>query len=64
MGPNLDEALQALTDFIMESIVDPSADIAAGYEDVMPANFGELFTEPQLDGLVEYLLQATGGGAR
>jgi len=44
--------------------VDPSADIAAGYEDVMPANFGELFTEPQLDGLVEYLLQATGGGAR
>jgi hypothetical protein len=30
----------------------------------MPDNFGELFTEPQLDGLVEYLLQATGGGAR
>ena len=65
VGPNLDEALQgADADFIMESIVDPSADIAAGYEDVMPANFGELFTEPQLDGLVEYLLQATGGGAR
>ena len=65
VGPNLDEALQgADADFIMESIVDPSADLAAGYEDVMPANFGELFTEPQLDGLVEYLLQATGGGAR
>ena len=42
----------------------PSAEIAEGYEDgVMPANFGELFTEPQLDGLVEYLLEATGGGA-
>ena len=47
----------------MESIVDPSAEIAAGYQDgVMPANFGELFTDPQLDGLVEYLLEATGGG--
>ena len=65
VGPNLDDALQgADADFIVESIVAPSADIAAGYEDVMPANFGELFTEPQLDGLVEYLLQATGGGAR
>ena len=65
VGPNLDDALQgADADFIMESIVDPSADIAEGYEDVMPANFGELFTEPQLDGLVEYLVQATGGGAR
>jgi len=65
VGPNLDEVLQgADADFIMESIVDPSADIAEGYEDIMPANFGELFTEPQLDGLVEYLLQATGGGGR
>ena len=65
VGPNLDEALQgADADFIMESIVNPSAEIAEGYEDIMPANFGELFAEPQLDGLVEYLLEATGGGAR
>jgi hypothetical protein len=39
--------------------------IASGYEDgVMPANYGEIFTPPQLDGLVEYLLNATGGGSR
>jgi cytochrome c oxidase subunit 2 len=66
VGPNLDEALQgADAEFIMESIVDPSAEIAEGYQDgVMPSNYGEIFTEPQLEGLVEYLLEATGGGAR
>jgi cytochrome c oxidase subunit 2 len=65
VGPNLDEVLQgADADFIMESIVDPSAEIAEGYQDAMPDNFGEMFTQPQLDGLVEYLLKATGGGAR
>ena len=65
-GPNLDEALQgADADFIMESIVNPSAEIAPGFQDgVMPANFGEMFTDPQLEGLVEYLLNATGGGAQ
>ncbi|HET6697278.1 MAG TPA: cytochrome c oxidase subunit II [Gaiellaceae bacterium] len=63
VGPDLDEALQGVdADFVMESIVDPSASIAEGYEDAMPDNFGEVFTEPQLEGLVEYLLQATGGG--
>jgi cytochrome c oxidase subunit 2 len=65
IGPNLDEALQGVdADFVMESIVDPSASIAEGYEDTMPDNFGEVFTEPQLEGLVEYLLTATGGGGR
>jgi mono/diheme cytochrome c family protein len=63
VGPNLDDALQgADADFVMESIVDPSASIAEGYEDAMPDNFGEVFTEPQLEGLVEYLLESTGGG--
>jgi cytochrome c oxidase subunit 2 len=65
VGPNLDEALQGVdADFILESIVDPSAQIAEGYQDAMPDNFGDLFTDPQLDGLVEYLLEATGGGAQ
>ncbi|MGH3011805.1 MAG: cytochrome c oxidase subunit II [Gaiellaceae bacterium] len=64
VGPNLDEALQgADAEFIMESIVNPGAEIAEGFEDgVMPTNYGEMFTEPQLDGLVEYLQQAAGGG--
>jgi cytochrome c oxidase subunit 2 len=65
VGPNLDDALQgADADFIMESIVDPSADIAAGYEDVMPANFGRVVHRAAARRSVEYLLQATGGGAR
>jgi cytochrome c oxidase subunit 2 len=66
VGPNLDEALQgADAEFIMESIVDPSAEIAEGFQDgVMPANYGDTFTDPQLEGLVEYLQQATGGGAQ
>jgi cytochrome c oxidase subunit II len=66
VGPNLDEALQgADAAFIMESIVNPSAEIAPGFQDgVMPTNYGELFTDPQLEGLVEYLQQATGGGRR
>jgi cytochrome c oxidase subunit II len=66
VGPNLDDVLQGKdADFIHESIVDPSAEIASGFQDgVMPGNFGEMFTDPQLDGLVEYLLEATGGGSR
>jgi cytochrome c oxidase subunit 2 len=66
VGPNLDEALQgADAEFIMESIVNPSAEIAEGFQDgVMPANYGEMYTDPQLESLVEYLQQATGGGAR
>jgi cytochrome c oxidase subunit 2 len=66
VGPNLDEVLQGVdADFIMESIVDPSAEIAPGFQDgVMPGNYGEMFTEPQLQGLVEYLVNATGGGAK
>lgn len=66
VGPNLDDALQGQdADAVLESIVDPSATIASGFEDgVMPANYGEMFTQPQLDGLVEYLLDATGGGSR
>jgi cytochrome c oxidase subunit 2 len=64
VGPNLDEALQgADAEFIMESIVNPGAEIAEGFQDgVMPTNYGEMFTDPQLEGLVEYLQQAAGGG--
>lgn len=64
VGPDLDQALQgADADSVRESIVDPDATIAEGYQPgVMPGNFGETFTDPQIEGLVEYLLEATGGG--
>jgi cytochrome c oxidase subunit 2 len=63
VGPNLDTVLQGESaDFIRESIVDPDAEIAQGYQPgVMPTNFQQLFTPQQLDGLVEYLAQASGG---
>jgi cytochrome c oxidase subunit 2 len=64
VGPDLDEALAgADADFVRESIVEPNASIAEGFQPgVMPQNYGELFTEEQVDGLVEYLLEAAGGG--
>jgi cytochrome c oxidase subunit 2 len=66
VGPNLDNALQgADEEFIRQSILDPNAEIAEGFQpDVMPQNYGELLQEPQLDGLVEYLVEQTGGGER
>ncbi len=62
VGPDLDTVLAgADPDFIRESIVDPNAKVAAGYQpDVMPKNFGEAIPKEQLDALVEYLASATG----
>jgi cytochrome c oxidase subunit 2 len=63
-GPDLDTVLQGQDeDSVRESIVDPNAEISEGFQpDVMPQNYGEIFTDQQIDGLVEYLLEATGGG--
>lgn len=49
--------------YIRRSILDPRADVAAGYEDlaaVMPPNFGERMTAAQLEILVEFLSGQTG----
>jgi cytochrome c oxidase subunit 2 len=64
VGPNLDEALKGKdASFIRQSIVDPDAVIAEGYQPgVMPSDFGERLTDEQLDGLVEYLVGATSQG--
>jgi mono/diheme cytochrome c family protein len=64
VGPNLDQALagQSLA-MIHESIVDPNKSIAKGYPaNVMPTNYGEIITPEQLDQLVQYLSESTGGG--
>jgi cytochrome c oxidase subunit 2 len=62
VGPDLDTVLAgADPEFIRESIVDPNAQVAEGYQpDVMPKNFGEAIPKEQLDALVEYLVSATG----
>jgi cytochrome c oxidase subunit 2 len=63
VGPDLDKVLASLSgEEILQAIVDPNAVITEGYQgDVMPQNFGELFSEAQLDALVQYLQGATTG---
>lgn len=60
-GPDLDEALRGQDQaFIRESIVDPNAMIADGFDSgVMPQDFGERLSGEELDALVEYLEQST-----
>ncbi len=66
VGPGLDDlsapaeaAGQPLDEFIRESIVDPNAVIAEGYQPgVMPGTFKAALTDEQLDALVQYLAEA------
>lgn len=56
-GPNLDEVLAGQdADAIRESITDPNAKIAEGFQEgIMPTNFGADLSESQLDALIQYL---------
>lgn len=64
IGPNLDQVLPGQSsDQISESITDPGAQVSSGFPDgVMPANYDESLTPPQLQQLVAYLLRSVGGG--
>jgi cytochrome c oxidase subunit 2 len=57
VGPDLDKVLAGKdADFIRESIVDPNAEIAEGYQpNVMPSTFSDTLSKEQLDALVEFL---------
>ncbi len=61
MGPSLnaiDPGGQPLEEFVRESIVDPNAKIAAGYQpSVMPETFESTLSDEQLDALVQYLVE-------
>ena len=49
--------------FIEESIVDPNAVIADGFQaDIMPPNYQDTLPPAQLDALVKYLSEVTKGG--
>jgi mono/diheme cytochrome c family protein len=63
IDPNLDDVLSGQSPAqVSESIVDPEAQIAAGFNaGVMPANYGDTLTPQQLQQLVRYLLQSAGG---
>jgi cytochrome c oxidase subunit 2 len=60
-GPDLDEGLAGKDEaFIEESIVDPSAEIASGFQDgIMPPSYGQSLTPAELDSLVKYLAKVT-----
>jgi mono/diheme cytochrome c family protein len=62
IGPNLDEVLKGKdAAFIHESIVDPNAEVATGYQPgIMPQTYGEQLDEKQLADLVAFLVEATG----
>jgi mono/diheme cytochrome c family protein len=57
VGPNLDEVLQGKdARFIYESIIDPDAEIAAGFTGgIMPKDYGEKLNDKQLADLVAFL---------
>jgi mono/diheme cytochrome c family protein len=58
VGPNLDETLADKdAAFILESIVNPDADIASGFAaGIMPKDYGDKLSDKQLADLVAFLL--------
>jgi mono/diheme cytochrome c family protein len=63
VGPDLDEVLSGKSAaMVHEDIVDPNKVIAKGYPpSVMPLNFEETLSPEELDDLVQYLVESTGG---
>ena len=61
IGPDLDKVLKGKdAAFIKNSIEDPSAEIAKGFQDIMPKNYGDTLSPEELDALVEYLGKVAG----
>jgi mono/diheme cytochrome c family protein len=48
-------------EYLRQSIVRPSAYVVAGYADLMPKNWGHVFSSKQIDDLIAYLLTLKGG---
>jgi mono/diheme cytochrome c family protein len=57
VGPNLDESLEDRdAAYIRESVVDPNAEIAEGFQPgIMPGDYGEKLTPKQVADLVAFL---------
>jgi len=61
-GPNLDEFLAPddTTEAVEEMIVDPNSELAEGYPpNVMPKNYGQMLSKPEVHQLAEYLVATT-----
>jgi len=62
VGPNLGESLKGKDEaYIRESIVDPGAKLAEGFQNLMPPTYGETLDPAEVDALVEYLLEQAKG---
>jgi cytochrome c oxidase subunit 2 len=65
VGPDLgsiDSRGGPLDEYVRESIVDPNASLAPGYQgDVMPNTYDKSLSEEQLDALVQYLVDGQKG---
>ncbi len=48
-------------DYLYQSIVQPGAYLVEGFSNIMPKNYGEQFSEAELQALVAYILAETGG---
>jgi cytochrome c oxidase subunit 2 len=61
-GPDLDANLQGRDEeYIRRSIVEPDAEIAQGYNGGIMPSYRQSLSQEQLDALVSYLAEATGG---
>lgn len=50
-----DESVTADDAYLFASIVDPAAQIVAGFEAIMPPDYGETLTEAEVEDMVEYI---------
>jgi cytochrome c oxidase subunit 2 len=62
VGPDLDQVLKGKdAAFIKQSIQDPNAEIAAGFnKGIMPDNYSKLLTPAEIDAVVKYLGEVAG----
>jgi len=61
IGPDLALSLNGKSrDYVLESIVAPNRVVAAGWNDLMPADFAQKIAPEDLDPLVAYLMKGAG----
>ena len=54
------ESVIADTAYLFNSIVDPGAQVVAGYDNVMPADYADQLTEAEMNDLVTYIQSLAG----
>lgn len=60
VGPDLDAVLQGQdAAAITKSIVDPAAALSAGFDALMPTNYGQILSEAEVKTLADYLVEVT-----